>query len=171
MHRALPPLPAALPRLFTTAIGLPGRWIPYAAQKPLLTLLLNEALRVPLENDELAFLGDSVVQIAVDDLNLDWRLKLDGQRLRPVARSVPTDVSVSGSGLDFARLALRLEDPDTLFFQRRIQIEGDTEAGLGVKNTLDALDWDDLPAGLRLLVETAARIAGRLARFGDRGGD
>jgi predicted lipid carrier protein YhbT len=168
MQTALPPLPAALPRLARKTIGLPGRWVPYVAQKPFLTILLNEALKAPLQNDELAFLGDSVVRIAVDDLNLDWRLRLDGRRLRPVARSVPVDVSVSGSGLDFARLALRLTDPDTLFFQRRIQVEGDTEVGLGVKNTLDALDWDDLPTGMRLLLETAARIAGQITRFNQR---
>ena len=168
MQTALPPLPAALPKLARKIIGLPGRWVPYVAQKPFLTILLNQALGEPLQNDELAFLGESVVRIAVDDLNLDWRLRLDGQRLRPVARSTPVDVSISGNGIDFARLALRLEDPDTLFFQRRIQIEGDTEVGLGVKNTLDALDWDDLPAGMRILLETVARIAGQVMRFRQR---
>jgi hypothetical protein len=32
------------------------------------------------------------------------------------------------------------EDPDTLFFSRRLAMEGDTELGLLIKNTLDAID-------------------------------
>jgi len=32
----------------------------------------------------------------------------------------------TSTAADFARLALRLEDPDTLFFNRRLLIEGDT---------------------------------------------
>lgn len=40
---------------------------------------------------------------------------------------------------DYAALALRREDPDTLFFTRRLVIEGDTALGLELKNALDAL--------------------------------
>jgi predicted lipid carrier protein YhbT len=36
---------------------------------------------------------------------------------------------------------LREEDPDTLFFARRLTIEGDTELGLVAKNLLDGIDW------------------------------
>ncbi|MGC2048204.1 MAG: SCP2 sterol-binding domain-containing protein, partial [Gallionella sp.] len=41
---------------------------------------------------------------------------------------------------DFLMLALRKEEPDTLFFSRRLCMEGDTELGLLVKNTLDTLE-------------------------------
>lgn len=37
-------------------------------------------------------------------------------------------------------LAMRKEDPDTLFFSRRLSMQGDTELGLLLKNTLDALE-------------------------------
>ncbi|MEE8428093.1 MAG: SCP2 sterol-binding domain-containing protein, partial [Gammaproteobacteria bacterium] len=36
------------------------------------------------------------------------------------------------------------EDSDTLFFQRRLRMEGDTELGLEIKNFLDSLDADAL---------------------------
>ena len=45
----------------------------------------------------------------------------------------------------FLQLALRQEDPDTLFFNRELSIEGDTELGLVVKNMLDAIEWPQLP--------------------------
>ncbi len=41
----------------------------------------------------------------------------------------------------FLQLAARQEDPDTLFFNRTLSIEGDTELGLIVKNMLDAMEW------------------------------
>jgi predicted lipid carrier protein YhbT len=54
------------------------------------------------------------------------------------------DVTFTASAQDFARLALRLEDPDTLFFNRRLLIEGDTDLGLTVKNLLDAVELEVL---------------------------
>ena len=38
-------------------------------------------------------------------------------------------------------MILREEDPDTLFFNRELQIEGDTALGLTTKNLLDCVDW------------------------------
>ncbi len=52
------------------------------------------------------------------------------------------DVRIRGSYDDFWRLAMRNEDPDTLFFQRRLTIEGETETGLMLKNLLDGLEYD-----------------------------
>ena len=49
----------------------------------------------------------------------------------------------------FMQLLSRQEDPDTLFFNRALTIEGDTELGLTVKNMLDAIDWPALPVLLR----------------------
>lgn len=46
-------------------------------------------------------------------------------------------------------IAARKEDPDTLFFQRRLRIEGDTELGLYVKNLMDSIDLDTMPPLLK----------------------
>lgn len=56
------------------------------------------------------------------------------------------DVTFTATLLDFTRLALRLEDPDTLFFNRRLLIEGDTDLGLQVKNMLDGVEFETLLA-------------------------
>lgn len=45
----------------------------------------------------------------------------------------------------FLQLVARQEDPDTLFFNRSLSIEGDTELGLIVKNMLDAVEWPKIP--------------------------
>jgi predicted lipid carrier protein YhbT len=58
---------------------------------------------------------------------------------------------ISATTRDYLALALREEDPDTLFFSRRLLMEGDTDLGLLVKNTLDAVDWDSVSTRLAAL--------------------
>lgn len=66
------------------------------------------------------------------------------------------DVTFTATAEDFARLALRLEDPDSLFFNRRLLIEGNTDLGLMVKNMLDAVELETvlqhLPAAMSRIV-------------------
>ncbi len=74
------------------------------------------------------------------------------------------DLCISASAHDFVRLARRQEDPDTLFFSR-LSMQGDTELGLVVKNTLDALELPVLDlaqlAPRQLLARLAALRPGR----------
>jgi predicted lipid carrier protein YhbT len=156
-HSALP-IPAVVRPLVIKAVGLPGRLMPYAIQKPLLAIALNEALRQPFMNDELDYLEGCRVRIRVTDLQFDWLIRIGAGRVIPEERGMAHDVCISGNGLDFALLATRQADPDTLFFQRRIRIEGDTELGLGVKNTLDGMEWEDLPAPLTAMLTHLGRV-------------
>ncbi|MDQ6645877.1 MAG: hypothetical protein M3Y93_01400 [Pseudomonadota bacterium] len=60
-------------------------------------------------------------------------------------------------------MAGRLEDADTLFFQRRLRLTGDTELGLTARNMLDRLPWESIPLALRIVMNRSARFA-RTAR-------
>ena len=82
-------------------------------------------------------LRGKVLRLEVAGLPFAPQLTLDAIGLRP-AFGKP-DVTVRASLADYAALALRREDPDTLFFERRLVIEGDTALGLTVKNALDSL--------------------------------
>jgi len=156
------PLPEFIRPIVRKVAGIPGRAIPYAAQKPVLSMVLNQAFREPLQHGELEFLEGSRIRIKVTDLNVDWLIEVGSQRFSPVDRSLAEDVSICGDSLDFVLLATRQADPDTLFFQRRIRVEGDTELGLGIKNTMDAMDWDDLPLPLRRLLQLVGKLIERL---------
>jgi len=145
--------------------AIPGRLIPYAAQKPALSLALNQAFRQPLRHGEMEFLQDARVRIKVTDLCLDWLIRVDKDRFTPINRNDRHDVVVTGTSLDFLLLAARRADPDTLFFQRRIRIEGDTELGLGVKNTMDSMDWDDLPLPLRKMLQGVGVLIDKCKRY------
>ena len=148
-----PPAPLAFGLTVAKALlRLPNRAVPYRFQRILLAPALNRALQAPLEQGNFDFLAGRTVRLRVDDLAVDWLLTLRGGRFEAVDRQAPEDVCIAGPSSAFALLASRRADPDTLFFQRRIRVEGDTELGLGVKNTLDGMDWDELPAPLRRLL-------------------
>ena len=158
------PIPEIVRPIAKKLIGIPGRFVPYSAQKPVLSMVLNEAFREPFRHGELDFLEGAKVRIRIRDLCLDWLIVVGADRFIPTDRKLEDDVCISGESLDFVLLATRQADPDTLFFQRRIRIEGDTELGLGVKNTMDSMDWDDLPVPLRKLLQGVGMIIEKLEK-------
>ena len=148
-----PPLPARLPGP-QQLLQLPGKLLPRGLHAQALSLLLNRVLREPLQNDELWFLAGRVLQIEVTDLALDYRLTLENGRLAAASPGRTPDVRFGGTAREFLALALNREDPDTLFFQRRLQLEGDTELGLEIKNFLYSLEEGLLPAPVQRIAES-----------------
>ncbi|MCL2645363.1 MAG: SCP2 sterol-binding domain-containing protein, partial [Betaproteobacteria bacterium] len=63
-------------------------------------------------------------------LRLDFTLGANG-RFRPCRTNAntPPEMTISASLRDFIALALGEEDADTLFFARRLLMEGDTSLG------------------------------------------
>ncbi len=102
--------------------------------------------------------------VEVSDFGLKLHFSLHANGFRAVSHG-PDDVTFTATAADFARLALRLEDPDTLFFNRRLRIEGDTDLGLTVKNMLDAVELEtaaaSMPAGFGRVVLRLRRLAGQ----------
>jgi len=135
----------------TVNLGLLPEGPPAAA----LALALNLALsRGILSRDALAPLAGKTFRLEASDFGAGVNTGFDGQRFRPRSRRTAPDVTVRASAMDYLRLALRREDPDTLFFTRRLLITGDTDLGLVVKNTLDAVEW---PRLLRALLPSTSR--------------
>lgn len=87
--------------------------------------------------EALAPLRGKVLRLELKELGTGPQLTLIGPFLLPAFGRA--DVTIRARLDDYLALALRREDPDTLFFTRRLVIEGDTETGLAVKNALDAL--------------------------------
>ena len=159
-------LPKYVRPIARKVIAIPGRVIPYPAQKQVLSIVLNQAFREPLHHGELGFLENAKVRIKVTDLHIDWLISVGSDKFTPIDRGLDDDVCISGNSPDFILLATRQADPDTLFFQRRIRIEGDTELALGVKNTMDSMDWEDLPIPLRKLLQSVSLVIEKLQNRG-----
>ena len=83
-------------------------------------------------------LRGKVIRIELSGLRFGPQFSIAGNCLVPVPFG-PADVTIRAGLRDYVALALRREDPDSLFFTRRLVIEGDTELGLTVKNALDSL--------------------------------
>lgn len=113
-------------------------------------LALNFALaRGFASREAFAPLERKVIRIEARDAASGISLRFAGGRFG-AARS-PANVTIRACVADFVALALRREDPDTLFFSRRLVIEGDTDLGLVAKNALDAIDWERFPLARLLL--------------------
>ena len=105
---------------------------------------LNLALDRILPREPLEPLTGKRLLLKVTDAGLALRFTLTPRGFRPLFDSRQPDLTISATTRDYLALALREEDPDTLFFSRRLLMEGETDLGLLVKNTLDAVDWDAL---------------------------
>ncbi|MCD0502041.1 ubiquinone anaerobic biosynthesis accessory factor UbiT [Bordetella petrii] len=89
--------------------------------------------------------------IKIEDLQLRSCFTCRQGRFRPLWAS-EADLELGAALGDFVALMRGATDADTLFFQRRLRISGDTELGLIVKNWLDATER---PGWLRRAGKTA----------------
>lgn len=138
-------------------LKLPLKVTPFALQRQVLEQLLSWQFRESVKEGELDFLEGKWLKVDVSDLDLVWFISLqDGVLV--VRNQAQADVSVSGKANDLVLIAARKEDPDTLFFQRRLVIEGDTELGLYVKNLMDAFELENMPTPLRFTLLQLAQL-------------
>lgn len=152
----LPPDKQALrsfPRLLLQGI--------FRAPFPLQRLVLEQTLQLvfkeALRDGELDFLEGHHLKIYIIDMNCIWYFTKLQEKI-VVRQQARESVAISGRLKEFVQLASRCMDPDTLFFQRRLVIEGNTEMGLQIKNLLDGLDIDALPLPLRKGMEITSRF-------------
>lgn len=104
-----------------------------------LARVLNRVLLPRLDAEIRLALSGRAVHVELQDLGLRLRLQLNarGFGLAP-SQSTPT-VTIHSTSAALWRLASGVDDADRLFFERALVMEGDTEFGLLLKNTLDAI--------------------------------
>lgn len=107
-----------------------------------LVVWLNAGLKLGwLPVDELSGLEGKTFSISVRDTGGRAIFTYRNGLFRPCLTPPPTvDLSFSANLAAYLQLLARQEDPDTLFFKRELEIAGDTELGLRVKNLLDSLE-------------------------------
>ncbi len=141
-------------RCFNFAISNP-LIAPKRSKKALLDAM-GLVFREALQDGDFEFLEDKWLKVEVKDMELRWFISYQNDKLVVADKPVAEDVSFSGNLNDLVLIAGRKEDPDTLFFQRRLSIEGDTELGLEVKNLMDSVDLQQLPKALQILLHQLA---------------
>ena len=146
-------------------LGMPLRLLPDNLTNAPLNKIINQLFRDPIKEGDFYFLEDRCLKIHVTDLEVSFHVSFDGEKL---LASGPRhhDVEFRGNAKAFMLLATRQEDPDTLFFQRSLMIEGDTELGLGVKNLLDSLDLEELlPPQVHKVTSIGQQVHRKMSSF------
>ncbi|EIV6850016.1 SCP2 domain-containing protein [Klebsiella aerogenes] len=144
-------LRSRLVRFGPSLMSVPVKLAPFALKRQVLEQVLSWQFRQALADGELEFLEGRWLSINVRDIDLLWYTSVVDGRL-VVSQQADADVSFSADASDLLMIAARKQDPDTLFFQRRLVIEGDTELGLYVKNLMDAIELEQMPKALRVML-------------------
>lgn len=131
----LPPPLLALQRAASRAVSR----LPPQPPAWLLARVLDRVLLPRLAADARAALGGACVELRVTDLGLRVRLRLAPQGFQPAPWQGDAALRILAPAASYLRLLRGEDDPDRLFFERALVMEGDTELGLVLKNTLDAI--------------------------------
>lgn len=131
----LPPFLAPLHRRVCSVLER----LPIAPPSFLLAQVLDRVLLPRLPADARELLGRRCVELRVTDFGLRVRLQLTPAGFAPAADRGEPALRISATGASYLRLLRGEDDPDRMFFERQLVMEGDTELGLVLKNTLDAI--------------------------------
>lgn len=137
-----------LPRMVRTMV----QRLPAQPLSRLFANALNVTLRRQLPAELFERHAGRVVVIDVCDAGARFRFQIDRARFSACPAAAAPDLCLRASAYDFTLLAAREEDADTLFFQRRLTVEGDTELALLVKNALDCIEAPRTRQALRRLL-------------------
>jgi predicted lipid carrier protein YhbT len=113
--------------------------LPWQPPALALSLALNRILLPRLDPDARRSLSGRCVEIAVTDVGLALRLVLRDGGFSVCSEACPPALRIAAAVPTYWRLLLGQDDADRLFFERALVMEGDTELGLVLKNTLDAI--------------------------------
>jgi len=124
-----------------------GEKLPQWPHAMVLVTALNAALKLKiLPESELTALDGKNFRVHIRDTGGEAFFTYRNGLFRPLfSRWESPDLSFSAYLSAYLQLMARQEDPDTLFFSRELEVTGDTELGLLVKNLLDAIEWPNLP--------------------------
>ncbi|MDP2007055.1 MAG: SCP2 sterol-binding domain-containing protein [Rubrivivax sp.] len=143
-------LPAWLGPLHQRACALVDR-LPVAPPSFLLAQVLDRVLLPRLPADARRALSAHCVELRVSDFALRVRLQIGARGFVPASDHGEPALRIVAPASSYLRLLRGEDDPDRLFFERALVMEGDTELGLMLKNTLDAIGplWPRKPAAAR----------------------
>ncbi len=130
--------------------------VPFPIKAKVITDLLNILMKDQMEDEELDFLNGKWVRIDVTDFDLSFEVSFNQKWL--IREPKAGDVTFSADSRALIKIAAAKEDPDTLFFQRQLKINGDTELGLEVKNLLLSIELDEMPKTIKASVDKLASL-------------
>ncbi|MHC9510158.1 ubiquinone anaerobic biosynthesis accessory factor UbiT [Kangiella sp. M94] len=141
-------------------------WVPQVINRKVIESVLNRVLQEQVADGDFDYLTDKWLQVEIRDARLFVTLGFrNGQFVcREVVRQAcEANAHLSVMTVDAIDMVQHKVDPDTLFFQRKLTIGGDTELAHHVKNTLDTLDPEAIPKVVLTLLQHYQAIISRPA--------
>lgn len=143
-NQSRPGSSSSLASRFPALVRMSTHRLPSVLRQQALSAGLNAAFSQPIRRGELDFMRGRCARIRVSDIDLDFSVTLLGQRLFVSMKPIAPDVTFRAELRDLLSVIAGQTDPDTLFFRRKLAIEGETELGLALKNFLDSQDPEQL---------------------------
>lgn len=88
------------------------------------------------KEERLDALNGTLIDINLKDLNTGYQLLIKDRKISCHRKNAPADVVLSGHVTDFIDMFLKKQDADSLFFSRKLNIEGNVEKSVLLKNIL-----------------------------------
>ena len=147
---------------FPKPLGLALSLLPTYPPSVLFSHGLNLALGRIIKPELLEPLHGKLVSIRVTDAGISLFFTINSTGFVACKADKTPDLAISATAHDFFLLGTRREDPDTLFFSRRLVVEGETELGLIAKNTLDSIEMPKLDFSQFTPEKVLEKVASRL---------
>jgi len=152
-----PPIPAPLQKTFEPlaqrllqprSLARIATRMPRRLNHVVVEQLLNRVFAEQIEEGDFDFLQHRVLQVEMIDAGLFVAVSFAQNRMQCRyfgGQPGDSDVMLSITVSDAIDLIQQQVDPDTLFFQRKLRINGNTELAHHVKNTIDTLNPAVIP--------------------------
>ena len=124
-------------KMLKLPLKLTPLWIEAIGMGAIMGVILDRNKRF---KERLREIDDKIFLFEAVDLNKKFYLRIkDGDiKIIPHITKIP-DVVMKGETKVFFGLLLGKEDPDTVFFSRKLEISGDTAAAIHFKNILNSM--------------------------------
>ena len=145
-HRLMPKLSSLLA---PNNLGKLATKVPLRFNQKLVEFFLNKAFEEQIEDGDFEFLQGEELLIEFIDAKIFVGISFaDNQLVCSYFDSVAINstATLSINTYDAIQLIEQEIDPDTLFFQRKLKIRGNTELAHQAKNTIDTLDQSKIPS-------------------------
>lgn len=135
--------------------SLAHKWVPNRLQKHAVLFAINHLAKDFSEQGDLDFMHGKIAKVEINDIGVCWYFTKNEHSTISMLEDnhVQEDVTFSGTLNAMILMASQRVDPDTLFFSRQLQILGDTELGLEIKNLIDQFDISQLMSPLRNVLD------------------
>jgi len=137
-------------------LGKIATFVPLKINQLIIERVLNSIFIEQITDGEFDFLQDHLLQIEIIDARLFLGISAKNGKIcctHLSSTSCPSDATLSINSIDSIRLIEQKIDPDTLFFQRKLRIKGNTELAHHAKNTIDTIDLKTIPEFFLKLID------------------